>query len=113
MEVVEDFESIPHNAVSLVVKREKEITERSEQKMPNVLPGYSGGRLPGRSSKETGKEEGEINEDGGERRIRSQNRSRSVEGERRGKVSCEAGITHKSKMKKRKKAGEKGCSTMG
>ena len=42
------------------------------QKLPKLLPRYSGGGLPGRSTKGKGKEEGEVNEDGGERRIRSQ-----------------------------------------
>ena len=51
MQVVEDFESIPHEAVSFVVRREKEIKEWSEQKLPKVLPGYGGGRLPGKSTK--------------------------------------------------------------
>ena len=50
MKVVEDFESRPHTAVSFVVEREKEIQEWNEQKLPKVLPGYSGGRLPGRST---------------------------------------------------------------
>ena len=73
MKVVEDFESRPHKAVSFVVEREKEMQEWSEQTMPKVLPGYcSGGRLPGRSTKERGREEGEVHEDSGERRIRSQ-----------------------------------------
>ena len=56
MEVVEDFESRPHQAVSFVVKREKEIKEWNEQKLPKVLPGYSGGRLPGRITKEAKKQ---------------------------------------------------------
>ena len=37
-----------------------------------MLSGYSGGKLPGRSTKEKGREEGEADEDSGERRIRSQ-----------------------------------------
>ena len=52
MEVVEDFESRPHEAVSFVVKREKEMQEWNEQKLPKVLPGYSRGRPPGRSANE-------------------------------------------------------------
>ena len=51
MEVVEDFESRPHIAVSFVVKREKEMQEWNEQKLPKVFPGFSGGRLSGRSAK--------------------------------------------------------------
>ena len=38
---VEDFESRPHKAVSCVVEREEEVKEWSEQKMLEVLPGYS------------------------------------------------------------------------
>ena len=72
MKVVEDFESRPHKAMSFVVEREKEMQEWNEQKLPKVLPGHSGGRLPGRSSKVKGREEGEVDEDTGERRIRSQ-----------------------------------------
>ena len=44
----------------------------NEQKLPKVLPGYSGGRLPGRRTKENGREEGEVDEGGEERRIRGQ-----------------------------------------
>ena len=54
--MVEDFELMPHEAVSFVVEREKEVQEWNEQKMPKVLPGNSGGRLPGRSTKEAGRE---------------------------------------------------------
>ena len=36
MEVVEDFESRPDKAVSFVVRREKEMKEWSEQKLPKV-----------------------------------------------------------------------------
>ena len=72
MKVVEVFESRPHNAVSFVVERGKEVQEWNEQKLPGALPDYSGGRLPGRSTKEKGREEGEADEDGGEKRIRSQ-----------------------------------------
>ena len=35
-----------------------------------MLPGCSGGRLPGRSTKEEGREEGDVDEDGEEERIR-------------------------------------------
>ena len=49
MEAMEDFESRPHKAVSFVVERENEIQAWNQQKLPKVLPGYSGGRLPGRS----------------------------------------------------------------
>ena len=72
MEVVEDFESRPHKAVSFVVESEKEIKEWSDQKLPKVLPGYSGGRLPGRSTTEKCRGEGAVDEDGEEREVRSQ-----------------------------------------
>ena len=62
MKVVEVFESRPHKAESFVVEREKEVQEWNEQKMPKVLPGHSGGRLPGRSTKEGGREEEEAEE---------------------------------------------------
>ena len=62
MKVVEDFESRPHKAVSFVVEREKEMQEWNEQKLPKVLSCYSGGRLPGRSTREKGRE-GEKEED--------------------------------------------------
>ena len=71
MKVVEDFESRPHKAVSFVVERDKEIQELKRQKLPKVLPGYSGGRLPGRSTKEAGREEEEKKEDSREGRIRN------------------------------------------
>ena len=71
MEVVEDVESRPHKAVSLVVKKKrKEIQEWNEQKLPKVLPGYSGGRLPGRSAKAGGREEEEEDENSKEKKIR-------------------------------------------
>ena len=72
MEVVEDFESRPHKAVSFVVEREKEIREWSCQRMTKVLPGYSGGRLPGRSTKEKVREDGEEDEGSEERRVRNE-----------------------------------------
>ena len=98
--------------------------EWSGQRLPKVLPSYSGGRLPGRSTKEKDKEEGEVDDDGEERIIRSQIAqeggcrhqgegfscmvvSRRPYKDQLGKVSCEVGIAHKSKMKKRRKAGDK------
>ena len=45
MEVVEDLELRPHKAVSFLIESEKEMQEWSEQKLPKVLPGYSGGRF--------------------------------------------------------------------
>ena len=59
--------------------------------MPKVLLGYSGRSLPGRSTKGKSKEEGEVNEDGGETRIRSQIAQEVVEGIKE-KVSVHDGI---------------------
>ena len=70
MGVVEDFESRPHSF--LCGKKREEIKEPNEQKLPKVLPGYSGGRLPGRSTNEKGREEGKVDEEGEERGIRGQ-----------------------------------------
>ena len=75
MYMVEDFELRSLKVVSSVVRREKEIQEWNKQKLPKVLPGFNGGRLPGRSTKEKGRDEGEVDEDSGERRIRSRSRS--------------------------------------
>ena len=71
-EVVEDFESRPCRALSYCGKKREGDKGMERQKLPKVLPGHSGGRLPGRSTNEKGKEGGEVNEDGGERRNRSQ-----------------------------------------
>ena len=46
---------IPHKAVSSVVDRDKEVQVWREQRMPKQLPGFSGGKLPGRSKEEKGK----------------------------------------------------------
>ena len=71
MEVLEDFESRPHKAASFF-ESGKEMQEWNEQKLPKVLPGYSGGRLPGRSTKGKGREEGKIDEDSMERQVRNE-----------------------------------------
>ena len=58
MEVVEDFESRPHKAVSFVAEREKkEIQEWNEQKRPKVLLS-----LQWKEQKEKGREEEEPDE---------------------------------------------------
>ena len=67
LEVVDGFESRPHKAVSFMAEREKEIKEWSEQKLPKVLPGYSGGRLPGRSEVERCRGEEDEGKDSRER----------------------------------------------
>ena len=41
-----------------VVRREKMVKEWNEQKLPKVLPGDSGGKLPGKSTNQKGREEG-------------------------------------------------------
>ena len=72
MQVVEDLKSRPHKAVTFVVERRKERQEWNEQKLPKALPGYSGGKLPGWSTKEKGRDEGEEDRGSEERRIRDQ-----------------------------------------
>ena len=67
MKVIEDFESRPHKAVTFVVERGKERQEWNEQQLPQAPPAYSGGRLPGRSTEEKGRKEGEEGE-GSEKR---------------------------------------------
>ena len=59
MKVTEDSESRPQKAVTFVVERGWERQEWSEQKLPKALPGHSGGRLPGRSTEEKGREKEE------------------------------------------------------
>ena len=56
MEVVEDFESGPHEAVTLLLKRDKETQEVRELSAPTALPGYSCRTLPGRIKAEGGQE---------------------------------------------------------
>ena len=67
MEVVEDFESRPHEAVSFVIERDKEVQEWKQQAMPKALLGFSGGKLAGRGTAEKGREEDE--EDEGSRKM--------------------------------------------
>ena len=64
----EDFEKslwFPRELTRVVAPKEASLRV-AEQKMPKVLPGYSGGRLPERSTKEKGRE-GAADEDGEER----------------------------------------------
>ena len=44
----------------------------NEQKLPKVLPGYSGGKLPGRSTKEGGREEEKAEEECKEGQVRNE-----------------------------------------
>ena len=46
VEVVEDFESRPHKAVTSLVERDKAMPELRELKMPKAVPGYTGGECP-------------------------------------------------------------------
>ena len=73
MEVVEDFESRPHKAVTFLVKRDKEFQMCRGQKMPKALPGFSGGKLPGRNKvEEEGKEAEEGEEEGQEKKMENE-----------------------------------------
>ena len=91
--------------------------EWNEQKLPKVLPGHSGGRLPGRSTTERGREEEEEQEENGEGRIRNEIAQKVVKAsrgrqartkmpsrphkEQSDKVSSKIGTARKSKTKKR------------
>ena len=55
MKVIEDFESRPHKAVTFIVERGKDRWEWNEQKLSKAPRGYSGGRLPGKCTKEKGR----------------------------------------------------------
>ena len=68
VKVVEDVGSRPYKAVSFVVEREKEVQEWNDQTMPKALLGCSGGRQPGRSAEEAGREEEEEKEESGDKR---------------------------------------------
>ena len=60
---MEDFESRPRKAITLLVDRDKEIQEGRELKMPRALPGFNGGKMAGRSKaegEEVSEEEDEV-----------------------------------------------------
>ena len=82
IEVVEDFESRPWS-------QEKRTGASRRCRRCCLLTVEE--RLPGRSTKEEDKEEGEVDEDGGERRIRSRIAQEVVEGIKE-KVSVHGGI---------------------
>ena len=65
MEVVEDFESRPHKAVSFVVERGKEMQEWNEQNLPKVPPGCSGRKG---CQKKKAEKKGEVDEGGEEKK---------------------------------------------
>ena len=80
--VVEDFESGPHKAVTILVERDKEFQIWREQKMPTARSGFSGGKLPGRSNVEEGREEEE-----GEEEVQEKNVENEVIKEIRGRCA--------------------------
>ena len=55
-----------------MVERGKERQEWHERKLPKALPGFCGGRLPGRGAEEKGREEGKEDEGSEERRVRNE-----------------------------------------
>ena len=112
----------PHKAVTFVVERGKERQEWNEQILPKALPGYSGGRLPGKSTEEKGRDKEEEGE-GSEQR---QGKNEIIEGvitssqrmaleeccksERRrteGQNPYEDGNARRLRLKKKRKAGKK------
>ena len=87
--------------MSFVVKREKEMQEWNEQKLPKVLPGCSGGRLPGRSAKERGREEEEEGEKSRGRKVRYEIAQEVVAG-----IKEEAGGHEDAKSTAQRKVGQ-------
>ena len=95
MKVIEDFESRPHKAVTFVVERGKKRQELNEQQVPKALPGYSGGRLPGRNTEEKGRKEGEEDEGSEERRVRNEIIKEVIQGIQ--KVDVDEGVENEGK----------------
>ena len=54
MQVIEDFESRPHNAV-IFVKEERKGRNGTSKIQPEALPGHSGGRLPEARKRKAGR----------------------------------------------------------
>ena len=120
MEVIEDFESRPHKAVSFC-GRKKERNKGMER--AGAAEGAAWSQRRKVATKEKGREKGMVDEDGEERRFRGQSVQEVVAGIKEkesvhdgakdvvqrpvGKVSCEDGIARRLKMKKTRKAGEK------
>ena len=111
MQVTQDVQSRPHEAVTFVVERRKAGMERAK-KMPKALLGYSGGRLPGRSTGEKGREEEEGGEEKEQRLGNMRKSKKELEALRRcpskDKTSYKGGIARRLRMKKKeKKVGKK------
>ena len=67
MEVVEDFQSMPHKAVSFVVEGDKEVQEWNKQKMPEGAAWLQWRKAARKKHKRKGREEEEEEEDSRER----------------------------------------------
>ena len=63
MEMVDNFDSRPHKAVTFLVERNQKFQVWREQKMPRAQSGSSGGKLPRRSKVEKREEEEAEEED--------------------------------------------------
>ena len=72
MDVVEDFESRPHKAVSCVVRREKGDKGMERTEAAEGAAWLQWRKAARKETKEKGREEGDVDEDGEERRIRGQ-----------------------------------------
>ena len=59
MEAVDDLESMPPTAVTFQVEKDKEVQEVRELILPEALPGFSGGKMSGKSLVEGGNEKKE------------------------------------------------------
>ena len=120
---MEDFESRPHQAVTFVVERGKERQEWNERKLPKAPPGYSGGRLPGRSMEEEGRGEGEEGKESEDRRVSNEIIKEVIKGIQkmafeescknegkenwRAKPRTKMGIARRLRLSKKRKAGKK------
>ena len=124
MEVVEDFESRPTSSSGPFCGRKMERNKGMER--AGAAEGAAWSQRRKVATKEKGREEGMVDEDGEERRIRGQIVQEVVAGIKEkesvhdgakdavqrpvGTVSCEDGIARRLKMKKTRKVGEKGTN---
>ena len=93
MVVVEDFESGPHEAFSFRGRKRQRFPGMARTKMPEALPGFSGGKLQGRSKGEEGGEEEDEEEENQERTMRNAVTRGTMEGVPKEADSGGGGVT--------------------
>ena len=57
VKVLQEFESRPHKPIAFQVERDRKVQVVRKIRTPEALPGFSGGRKPGRSKAEGGAED--------------------------------------------------------